>query len=89
MDEMNKVMSELAAYTRMLEEIQGIVDGLKDTLKKYMESNGLEVLASTEHKATYKPYTCTRVDTTALKKAAPDVAEKFTKSTTTKRFTFD
>lgn len=89
MDEMNKVMSELAAYTRMLEEIQGIVDGLKDTLKKYMESNGLEVLASTEHKATYKSYTCKRVDTTALKKAAPDVAAKFTKSTTTKRFTFD
>ena len=84
----NEIMAELAQYTRMAEEITATVDGLKDTIKKYMEENQLETLTGNEHKATYKTVTSSRIDTTALKRNAPDIAEKYTKTTETKRFTF-
>lgn len=84
----DSTMKELAQYTRMAEEIAATVDDLKDAIKKYMEENQLETLIGNEHKATYKTVTSSRIDTTALKRNAPDIAEKYTKTTETKRFTF-
>ena len=84
----NEIMAELAQYTRMAEEIAATVDGLKDTIKKYMEENKLETLTGNEHKATYKTVTSSRIDTAALKKGRPDIATQYTKTTETKRFTF-
>lgn len=84
----NEVMKNLAEYMRIAEETAAIIDGLKDTIKKYMEENQIETLTGNEHKATYKTVTSSRIDTTALKRNAPDIAEKYTKTTETKRFTF-
>lgn len=84
----NKIMEELAQYTRMAEEIAATVDCLKDTIKKYMEENQLETLTGSEHKATYKTVISSRIDTTALKRNAPDIAKKYTKTTESKRFLF-
>lgn len=84
----DSIMKELAEYTRMGEEISGHIEGLKDTLKQYMTENGLDTLAGMEHKATYKAVTSSRIDTTALKKDMPDIAAAYTKSTTSRRFTF-
>ena len=86
--DINAIMAELAQYSRMAEEIAATVDGLKDTIKKYMEDNQLETLTGNEHKATYKTVTSSRIDTTALKRNAPDIAEKYTKTTESKRFLF-
>ena len=86
--DINETMRELAQYTRLQEEIAATVDGLKDTIKKYMEENQLETLTGNEHKAIYKTVVSSRIDTTALKRNAPDIAEKYTKTTETKRFTF-
>ena len=88
MVDINAIMAELAQYTRMAEEIAATVDGLKDTIKKYMEENQLETLTGNEHKATYKTVTSSRIDTAALKKGHPDIATQYTKTTETKRFTF-
>ena len=35
---------------------------------------------------TWKPVTSSRMDTAALKKALPEIAERFIKSTTNRRF---
>ena len=85
----NETMRELAQYTRIQEETTAIIDGLKDQIKAYMQENGLETLASDEHKATYKTVSSSRIDTTAFKKAFPSMAEQFTKTTTSQRFTFN
>lgn len=85
----NETMKELAQYIRMQEEIAETVEGLKDQIKTYMTENGLETLASDEHKATYKAVSSSRIDTTAFKKAFPSMAEQFTKTTTSQRFTFN
>lgn len=84
-----ETMKELAQYIRMQEEIESTIEGLKDKIKAYMQQNHLETLASDEHKATYKTVSSSRIDTTAFKKAFPSMAEQFTKTTTSQRFTFN
>lgn len=84
-----ETMKELAQYIRMQEEIESTIEGLKDQIKAYMQENGLETLASDEHKATYKTVSSSRIDTTAFKKAFPSMAEQFTKTITSTRFTFN
>ena len=85
---LNEIMKELAEYTRMAEEIAATVDSLKDVLKKQMEEMGVDTLTGAEHKVTYKTVTSSRIDTTALKKALPDVAKEYTRTTESRRFTF-
>lgn len=84
----DSIMKELAEYIRMQEESAAMVESLKDQLKMRMTAAGVESLAGSEHKATYKAVTSSRVDTTALKKELPEVAARYTKTTTTRRFTF-
>lgn len=84
----NAIMAELAQYNRMAEEIAATVDSLKDTLKKYMDENGLDSIAGNEHKASYKAVTSSRIDTTALKRDLPEIAARYTKTTETRRFLF-
>jgi predicted phage-related endonuclease len=82
------IMAELAQYIRMQEEAAAMVESLKDQLKERMTSAGVESLAGSEHKATYKTVTSSRVDTAAIKRDMPEVAARYTKMTTTRRFTF-
>ena len=84
----DSIMKELAEYIRMQEEAAAMVESLKDQLKERMTAAGVDSLAGSEHKATYKAVTSSRVDTTALKKDLPDIAARYTKTTTTRRFTF-
>ena len=82
------IFSELAQYTRIMEEATATVDGLKDEIKQYMIDHNTDILTGNEHKATYKAVASSRIDTAALKKDRPDIAAQYTKSTSTKRFLF-
>lgn len=82
------IMGELAQYTRLQEETAAIIDRLKDELKNIMRAQNTEVLQGTEHKASYKAVISSRIDTTALKKDAPEIAAKYTRTTKSRRFTF-
>lgn len=84
----DSIMKELAEYIRMQEEAAAMVESLKDQLKERMTAAGVESLAGSEHKATYKTVTSSRVDTAAIKRDMPEVAARYTKTTTTRRFTF-
>ena len=84
----DSIMKELAEYIRMQEEAAAMVESLKDQIKDRMTAAGVDSLAGSEHKATYKAVTSSRVDTTALKKDLPEIASRYTKTTTTRRFTF-
>lgn len=85
---LDAIMAELAQYIRMQEEAAAMVESLKDQLKERMAASGVESLAGSEHKATYKAVTSSRVDTAAIKRDMPEVAARYTKTTTTRRFTF-
>lgn len=84
----NEIFSDIAKYTRMKEEIETIIEGLKDTVKQYMTENNIDTLTGDEHKAIYKQVTSNRLDSAALKKELPDIAKRYTKPVTSARFTF-
>jgi predicted phage-related endonuclease len=86
--DINIIFNELAQYMRMSEEINAVMDGLKDQIKDYMVSAGVDTVTGSEHKATYKTVSSSRVDTKALKAAHPDIATAYTVTTENKRFTF-
>ena len=83
--EMIKKLEDYKALQRLIEEAEAELEAMKDEIKEAM--NGEEVIIAGNYKVTYKSVASTRVDTAALKKALPEVAEKFSKTTTTKRFT--
>lgn len=76
------------AITRLSEEVSATLDSLRDTLKTYMTENGLDTVTGSEHKASYKKVTSSRLDSAALKKELPEIAAKYTKTTETRRFLF-
>lgn len=88
MKDINMIFSELAQYTRIMEEAAATVDSLKDEIKRYMEEHNTDILTGNEHKATYKAVTSSRIDTAALKRDKPDIAIAYTRATETKRFLF-
>ena len=68
----------------MIEEATAEAEAIKDTIKAAMGDT--EELRAGEYKITWKAVNASRIDTTALRKALPDVAERFTRITTTRRF---
>ena len=74
--------------TRIQEETSAIIDGLKDQIKSYMVAEQIDTLTGDEHKATYKEVTSSRIDTKALKTELPEVATRYTTTTSSMRFTF-
>lgn len=89
MKDINIIFSELAQYTRIMEDATATVDSLKDEIKQYMMEHNIDILTGNEHKATYKAVQTNRIDTAALKKDMPDIAAQYTKITETKRFLFN
>ena len=75
---------ELRQLQALIEEAQAEAEAIKDAIKTAMGDS--ESIQAGEYKITWKAVTSSRIDTTALKKAMPDVAELFTKETTTRRF---
>ena len=75
---------ELRQLQVLIEEAQAEAEAIKDAIKAAMGDS--ESIQAGEYKITWKAVTSSRIDTTALKKALPDVAERFTKETTTRRF---
>ena len=83
-NEMEAKARELRQLQALIEEAQAEAETIKDALKAAMGDS--ESVQAGEYKITWKAVTSSRIDTTALKKALPDVAERFTKETTSRRF---
>lgn len=83
-NEMEAKARELQQLQALIEEAQAEAEALKDEIKAAMGER--ESVQAGEYKITWKAVTSARIDTTALKKAMPDVAARFTKETTARRF---
>lgn len=77
---------ELRELRRMADELTAAIDTIQDAIKAEMTAAGVDVLTGSDWKAVWKPITTSRIDTTALKKALPDLAAQFTKTSTVRRF---
>ena len=84
MNEMESKIRELRQLQNLIEEAQAEAEAIKDSIKAQM--GDAEELRAGEYKVTWKAVTASRLDTAAMKKALPEVAERFTKTTTSRRF---
>ncbi|MBR4358998.1 MAG: hypothetical protein IKP32_00045 [Clostridia bacterium] len=82
---MEAQVKELMELRRMKEELEAEITSIEDAIKATMGEE--ETLLAGAFKVLWKPITTSRIDTVALKKALPDVAAAYTKTTTARRFT--
>ncbi len=86
MNELENKVSELRELRRMADELAGEIAILEDDLKAYMAATGADELHGPSFKITWKSVTSSRLDSKALKAAAPELCERFSKITTSRRF---
>lgn len=85
-NDMDSKIKELRELRRMADELTAEMESITDSIKRHMDAEGVDTLNGTDWKVTYKAVTSSRLDTTALKKALPDLAAQFTKTITARRF---
>ena len=83
-NEMEVKARELRQLQALIEVAQAETEAIKDAIKAAMGDS--ESVQAGEYRITWKAVTSSRIDTSALRKALPDVAERFTKETVTRRF---
>ena len=84
MNEMESKIRELRQLQALIDEATAEAEAIKDQIKAHMGDS--EELRAGEYKVTWKAVTSSRLDSKALKAALPDVVERFTKTTTSRRF---
>lgn len=85
-DMMNAKVKELRELRRMADELAAEIEAIQDEIKGHMTAQGVDTLTGTDWKATWKAVTSSRLDSTALKKELPEIAARFVKQTTARRF---
>ena len=84
---MEAKVKELMELKRMKEELEVEIAVAEDAITAVMGDE--ELLTAGAYKVSWKTFTSSRVDTTALKKALPEVAAAYTKTTTGRRFSIN
>ena len=80
-NELESKARELRQLQALIEEARQEAEAIKDTIKAI-----LRPLWPGSTRITWKSVTTARIDTSALKKALPEVAAAFTRETTIRRF---
>ena len=84
---LESTIHEILDLKRMREELDAAIATLEDSIKAVMGDE--EILTAGAYKVSWKTFTSSRVDTTALKKDLPDIAAQYTKQTTARRFSIN
>ena len=82
--ELKSTVRELQELRRMKEELENDISNLEDIIKSEMGER--EQMTAGAYRIDWKTVATSRIDTAALKKALPEIAERFMKQTTTRRF---
>ena len=84
---MEAKVHELMELKRMKEELEAEIAAAEDAIKAVMGDE--ELLTAGDYNVIWKTFSSSHVDTTALKKALPEVAAAYTKTTTGRRFSIN
>lgn len=84
-NEIKAKAAELKELKAMQEELAAEISAIEDEIKQAMGDQ--EQIIAGGYKITWKQVTSSRFDSTAFKKANPELAAQYTKTTTTRRFT--
>ena len=85
-DVMNPKVKELRELRRMADELAGEIESLQDEIKAEMTAREVDTLTGFDWKVTYKAVKSSRLDSKALKAELPEVAARYMKETTSRRF---
>ena len=85
--EMTSKVRELKELRAMVDELAAEITAIEDSIKADMTAQGVEEMTVDVYKVRYKTVKSSRFDTTAFKKAMPDLAAQFTRETESRRFT--
>lgn len=81
---MESQIKELLELRRMREELDAEIAAQEDAIKAVMGEE--ETLLAGAFKVSWKNFTSSRLDSTALKKELPEIAAQFTRQITVRRF---
>ena len=84
---LESTIHEILDLKRMREELDATITALEDSIKAVMGDE--ELLTAGAYRVSWKTFTSSRLDTTALKKALPEVAAAYMKTTTGRRFSIN
>lgn len=82
--ELTERIHTLRELQALIEEAQAEAESIRDAIKAHMSDS--EELRAGEYKVTWKTVRSARIDAVGLRKALPEVAERFTRETTVRRF---
>ena len=85
MNNIVELCKEYKELHRLSEELSEQIDAIKEQIRAIM--GGAETVTAGEYKVSDKPVTSSRLDGAALKRELPEIAARFTKTATAKRFT--
>lgn len=77
---------ELRELKRLSEELTAEISSIEDEIKAHMTEIKADMLTAGEYKISWKTISSSRIDTAALKRVLPEIAQQFSKTTTTRRF---
>ena len=80
-------ITELLELKRMRDVLDAEIQAAEDEIKAAMGDD--DTLLAGPFKVTWKAVTSSRLDSAALKKALPEIAARFTRQTTTRRFSIN
>ena len=83
---MNERVQELRELRQMREELAAEIEAIESEVKAEMSARNVDTLTGTDWRITWKSVTSSRLDTAALKRELPELAERFTRQTTVRRF---
>ena len=86
-NEMESKIERLREWEALIAEAQAEAETIKDEIKREMNARNTEELTSGKFIVRWTSVLTQRFDSTAFKKALPDVYKAFTKQTASRRFT--
>ena len=84
--EISSKVKELRELKRMQEELADEIAALEDAIKAHMDAVGLDTLTTNDARIRWAEYTSSRLDAKALRRDLPELAERYTRTTTARRF---
>lgn len=85
-NELGSKIKELRELRRFAEEIAAEIAIIEDDIKAEMTARNVDEMTVDVFKIRWAKVTSSRIDTTAFKKAMPELAKQFTKTIESRRF---
>ena len=85
-NEMSAKIRELKELEQLIAQCEAEAEAIKDMLKAKMTEENTERMTVDIYEVRWTTVKSERLDTTAIKKAMPEIAQQFTKTTTSRRF---